>query len=57
VGAVIDPAAIDRAARALWERDARRSIGLASSSAVWPVVAPEYRKQAEVALTAAAEEE
>lgn len=43
---------IERAARALYERDARRSIGLASADYVWPRVADEYRAQAQTALGA-----
>lgn len=45
---------VEAAARALFERDVRRSIGLAAADYVWPRVAPEYRLQAKAALHAAA---
>jgi hypothetical protein len=49
-------AAIERAARALWARDAKRSIGLASSGRAWERVAPEYRHQARAVVAALSED-
>jgi len=46
--------AIEAAARALFERDMARSVGLDSAARVWERVAPEYRAAARVALLAAA---
>jgi hypothetical protein len=44
---------VEAVARALFARDAKRSIGLAGADYVWPRVADEYRAQARVAVEAA----
>ena len=49
------PDEVERAARALYDRDAARSIALAGRGYVWPRVAREYRAAARAALTAAGE--
>lgn len=50
----IDDEAIDRASRALFERDVKRSsIGPSNREQIWERVAREYRAQASAALIAA----
>ena len=51
-----DEAAVERAARHLYARDAKRSIGLSGGEAIYERVASEYRAQARIALEAAASE-
>lgn len=44
---------VERAARALWDRDARRSVGGGQVAPLWPRVRKDYLETARVALTAA----